>query len=394
MDKTAIDDSGITNQTYTTKFGGEFTVTTAATTGYLNPYARASVTGRINKENMHRVTVNGTEYILRTRLWMVIQDNKVYEYLGNLGLFIDDISGVPGGTDNVPFVIISDINNSNSIDILTNTSGTYTIKVEQINVTQKTLPKSLIWENAYVPIEKNNNGGTYNGFSMGVNELNNKRGTFAIGYWNKIEHEMAHAFGNKNHLTSAGVAIGYGNTISGSDGVAIGYYANANAASMVAVGKGNYPAITEFPNFQPNTFYKKGDIVRGRWVSQIATTFTMYSLTEHISGNVSYLHDDLDPETGNSYWTLCSSDGDTCFVVGNGLSNGYHNALKINTAGTAMFGGDVYVNCDGDSSGGTRLATIDEALPTVTGADDGKFLRVVSGAWAAATVPSAEGASF
>lgn len=33
-------------------------------------------------------------------------------------------------------------------------------------------------------------------------------------------------------------------------------------------------------------------------------------------------------------------------------------------------------------------------LPVVSASDDGKFLRVVSGAWAAATVPSAETASF
>ena len=33
-------------------------------------------------------------------------------------------------------------------------------------------------------------------------------------------------------------------------------------------------------------------------------------------------------------------------------------------------------------------------LPVVSASDNGKFLRVVSGAWAAATVPSAEDASF
>lgn len=33
-------------------------------------------------------------------------------------------------------------------------------------------------------------------------------------------------------------------------------------------------------------------------------------------------------------------------------------------------------------------------LPVVSASDNGKFLRVVSGAWAAATVPSAETASF
>ena len=35
-----------------------------------------------------------------------------------------------------------------------------------------------------------------------------------------------------------------------------------------------------------------------------------------------------------------------------------------------------------------------EALPTVTASDNGKFLRVVSGLWAAARVNSAEGVGF
>ncbi len=33
-------------------------------------------------------------------------------------------------------------------------------------------------------------------------------------------------------------------------------------------------------------------------------------------------------------------------------------------------------------------------LPSVTAADNGKFLRVVAGAWAAASVPNANGGNF
>lgn len=33
-------------------------------------------------------------------------------------------------------------------------------------------------------------------------------------------------------------------------------------------------------------------------------------------------------------------------------------------------------------------------LPSVTAADNGKFLRVVAGAWAAASVPNANGGAF
>ena len=42
----------------------------------------------------------------------------------------------------------------------------------------------------------------------------------------------------------------------------------------------------------------------------------------------------------------------------------------------------------------TAISNIPDELPTVTAADNGKFLRVVSGAWAAETVPSAESNSF
>ena len=41
-----------------------------------------------------------------------------------------------------------------------------------------------------------------------------------------------------------------------------------------------------------------------------------------------------------------------------------------------------------------QIAAIPDELPTVTASDNGKFLRVVNGAWAAQTVPSAESNSF
>lgn len=44
-------------------------------------------------------------------------------------------------------------------------------------------------------------------------------------------------------------------------------------------------------------------------------------------------------------------------------------------------------------NGKTGAVTI-SALPTVTTADNGKFLRVVNGAWAAAVVDNANGVSF
>jgi hypothetical protein len=49
------------------------------------------------------------------------------------------------------------------------------------------------------------------------------------------------------------------------------------------------------------------------------------------------------------------------------------------------------IGSGGGSGGGTEVVS---GLPTVSEADNGKFLRVVNGAWAAATVDSAETAEF
>ena len=44
-------------------------------------------------------------------------------------------------------------------------------------------------------------------------------------------------------------------------------------------------------------------------------------------------------------------------------------------------------------NGHTGAITVHE-VPTVTTSDNGKFLRVVSGAWAAVAIPDANGGSF
>ena len=359
VSKYNLDNAGITAKTYDVKFDGEFSVTTATNASYISPYARASVTGRISKHYMHRVTVNGTEYILPTRLWYEITGTvgiKVYEYLGNLGLYKADVSGVPDGTDNVPFVIISDLNNSNSIDVLTQTAGTYTIKVEQINNTQTKLPNSLIWADNYVPIEKKNNYGTYNGFSIGVNELRNTRGTFAIGYANSIQNEFNIAIGSQNVMTgNDSIAIGHGCNVSGTFSTAFGVDTRATTDLMFVLGRANRNANTTIGTWATNTYYEAGTMVRAT-ISSITTSFICK--ISHTS-STSFVND-------FSNWAVLPSNGDTAFVIGNGMlgSASGSNAVKINWAGGAFFGSDVYVNCDNTSANGKKVATVDQ-IPSV-----------------------------
>lgn len=392
--KNSIDNAGISARTYTSLLGGEFSATTASTSGYTNPYVRAAVTGRFDKHYRYRVTFNGTEYILPARLWYNVNGNrtvmKIYEYIGNLGLYLSSTTGVPGGTDNVPFILISDLNDSSSIDVITETAGTYTIKVEQINETLNPLPPSLIYKDSYVPIEKNNNtGSTYNGWSLGVNKIDNKRGTFAIGYANEIGSDFSQTYGTLNRIESGsansalvgtdnqalgassyafgsgnsvtnGVTAGRMNTVTNA-GYAYGYYNTVDngfclgsnliskyQATVVGFNNVDISPITH-TEWAANTAYAVGDIVH---VTVNNTNFGTYKCNQAHTSASSFMSD-------FTKWTYITYLSDTAFLVGNGFSSSERkNGLKITMTGDGRFGGDVYANCNADSTGGVKLATI------------------------------------
>jgi hypothetical protein len=90
------------------------------------------------------------------------------------------------------------------------------------------------------------------------------------------------------------------------------------------------------------------------------------------------------------------------FVVGQGKSDtDRKNVFTVKNDGQGIFTGTVTA---ADPTQGTHLTTkkyVDNAianigggLPTVNAADNGKFLMVVDGAWAAVTIPQAEEAEF
>ena len=176
VDKDEILNAGIRSFSYVPLFGGAFTVTTTDEEGYIKPHALASVTGRISKHYTYRLTVNGVEYVLPCDLFCDDLGSKVVEYLGNISLYTSDTSGITHDIHDVPFCIISDLDDNSSIDVFTQSSGTVSITVEQIQKEQTVLPKSLILGDDYCPIElKKLEGSTYSGISIGVNRLRNAR---------------------------------------------------------------------------------------------------------------------------------------------------------------------------------------------------------------------------
>ena len=374
VDKTAIENAGLITTSYTTWIN-EFTVTTATTSGYISPRARASVTGRFNKRYKHRVTFNGTEYVLATKLWYSVDNNsiKVYEYLGNLSLYISNTNGVTDAIDDVPFIIISDLNDSSSIDVLTSTAGTYTISIDRVVNTLKELPKSLIYSDEYVPFAKKNNDGTYNGFSVGVNELTNSRGTMAFGYGNKISNGFSMAFGAGNNITAQNsMAFGFYNKITGGSSYAFGYGIEvsdsftcafgdttiANASSMIAMGKANVASNTQWPTWTAGVQYYKGDYVNAEIMPGGGTTLVFMCTIDHISSGTGWSDDTVD---GTRAWTIAPSNGDTAFVIGNGAGKTLRsNAIKFDFAGSGYFGNNLYVKCDSNSQNGIKVATVND----------------------------------
>ena len=100
-------------------------------------------------------------------------------------------------------------------------------------------------------------------------------------------------------------------------------------------------------------------------MDQISTIFTMICVKDHTSANVTALKDDVD-ENNVTYWLMAPSEGDTLLVLGNGVMNTRSNAMKVDWVGNQYLGGNVYVNCDSDSTNGTLLATVDDVASAIT----------------------------
>ena len=129
---------------------------------------------------------------------------------------------------------------------------------------------------------------------------------------------------------------------------------------MVAIGTNNVLANTDIPDFQPNTFYRKGDIVNGNWMSS-NLTFTWICKIDHTSANTTLINEDMHVNDGDpNNWEISPSNGDTLFVVGNGNNVNNSNAMKLDLIGNQYLGGTVYVNCESDSTDGTEVATKDD----------------------------------
>lgn len=82
-------------------------------------------------------------------------------------------------------------------------------------------------------------------------------------------------------------------------------------------------------------------------------------------------------------------------MAASALKNQGGGGSSLPIVNTAAVGQTIRVSAVDENGKPTEWEAVDMvSIPDVTAEDNGKFLRVVNGAWAASTVPNAEKASF
>lgn len=393
VDKSAIDDAGIQSRTYTTLFGGEFTVTTAQTSGYTNPRATYNVSSpsfSINKN--YRVTINGTAVILPGKIWKeVIYANveyTTYKYLGKIALRLPNITSLLNES-NVTFCITC---LSNALEISTASAGTYTILIEEVSETYTMLPSTLLYGSAMNVIESKAENTTYKISIPGPNNIS-QYGGYALGDCNTISGEYGIIFGSNNNVSGReGIAIGCYNVSSNNNAIAIGLKTTASGKYSCAIGFNNSATATHaFAEGGNNVASGEASHVEGMNNTASGKDTHVEGIYGTASGAFSHVEGARNTASGtashaegfqtianhqaqhvfglyneaDSSVAAASTKGNYVEIVGNGTAdNARSNARTLDWDGNERLKGDLYVGANADGTGGTKVATISQ-IPTV-----------------------------
>ena len=170
-------------------------------------------------------------------------------------------------------------------------------------------------------------------------------GAQAAGSVSHAEGASTHATGDVSH------AEGNYSTASGTYSHAEGYNTIANGGAMHASGIYNVESDS-YPTWVAGTSYAVGDRVIYNYSN------SSYSC-ECITANSD---SEFDWNKWNYYIYVT---GTKAFVVGNGTSyNARSNAYALDWDGTGHFAGDVYVNCNNNSTGGYKLISAADVATT------------------------------
>lgn len=177
-----------------------------------------------------------------------------------------------------------------------------------------------------------------NAVALGQNTTASGSASYAEGVYTIASGANSHAEGqNTEAAGGSSHAQGMATRALGKYSHAAGYGTVANAMSQSALGAYNIQS-TLWPSWIAGTEYSVGDKV----------LYSVYAY-ECIEAN-------SDSTWTRSKWKMVYKSSDQAVIVGNGTGdNARSNAYALDWDGTGHFSGDVYVHCNADSTGGTKL---------------------------------------
>lgn len=187
--------------------------------------------------------------------------------------------------------------------------------------------------------------------------------TIAIGTDAYASRNNAVAIGQE---TNAGgyqsLAAGFKSATKASNTVSIGYGTVAGANDSTALGAYNVSdGFESFSEWEPNHEYHVGDYVKrtapdgtvSGYECKTDNNLAEFMTSQQISGEWVTCWRSL---TRNNY-VLVVGNGDTEYYWGDYIDH-RSNALAIGWDGSGRFGGNLYVNCNSDSTGGSKLISV------------------------------------
>lgn len=317
----AFNGAGIHEKTYVTEVD-EMSVVTESTD--IHPSYYAYVAERVDnfyRGSMYRITLDGTEYILPANRWFWSGSDgstfwsKGVTFIGDLSLFCD-ASGYYDKLPDVPFVLTNMYSLfplvNDKIFLFTETAGAHTIKIERIDYDLTEIPASLIYGSELKPIhEIMQERGNYTATCIGVNDMRNRKSTFAFGDNNTVTGDGGVVIGNDNLAGGqASICIGNRNETHGAGASAFGYQSKAVGSYAESHG-----AITEASGM-------------------MSTTHGFRTKANHKSQFVFGEYNVEDDSTANA-----NSRGKYVEIVGNGAKNALSNARTLDWQGNESLAG-------------------------------------------------------
>ena len=151
--------------------------------------------------------------------------------------------------------------------------------------------------------------------------------------------------------------------------------------------------VTVFLKESNNLWEKDAPAPQNSWVAQVIDARDA-ALAAAIRAENAAIHQPY-PNSETGTWWVWSTETGKYEDTGESYGGGGGSDISLGLAGAKV--GQIAKIAAVDASGvPTAWAPVDmpSGVPNVTGADNGKFLRVVSGAWAVAEISSANGVSF